>query len=244
MRTPEGTMNEYPASHKEMIALIKKISGQSNFIGTPRLYVDLFDGDLVAAVWLNQVVYWDGKTSEPIGFYKTYAEWKRELGLSQYQVRRVALACQRLGFVNITFRKVYGTPKNHYLVVWPVLLKALKATLEKPELQETESSETASSEPLETESSMEVLETESSLSKEEITTNSQIMTILESKLGAYEWWPGLKAQIGRGVLKVENRTVIVSGLGDSAAILADRYAGAIRRALQISTDITRVEFAE
>lgn len=165
-------MSHEPSSHKEIIALIKRISGQANFIGTPRIYIDIFDGDLVAAVWFNQVVYWDGKNTEPIGFYKTYAEWKKELGLSRFQVSRVARDCERRGLVNIMFKKVYGTPKNHYLVVWPELLKTLKETLEKPDSKETDSSETDSSEGAETEGSMEGEETPRSLSIEEIPTES------------------------------------------------------------------------
>lgn len=163
-----------PTNHKEITALIKRISGQANFIGTPRIYVDIFDGDLVAAVWFNQVVYWDGKTSEPIGFYKTYAEWRAELGLSRYQVNRVAQACQQRGLVNIMFRKVYGTPKNHYLVIWPELLRVLKETLEKSDSEETDSSETRSSESKESEGSMEGQESVSSLSIEEITSKNDL----------------------------------------------------------------------
>lgn len=231
-------MSDYPASHKEMIALIKRISGQANFIGTPRLYVDLFDGDLVAAVWLNQVVYWDGKTSEPIGFYKTYAEWKTELGLSEYQVRRVASECQRRGLVNILFRKVYGTPKLHYLIIWPELLKVIKATLEKPDPEETQGSE-----PEETQGSMDSEETQGSLSIEEITTKS-LFSMLEKDLSAYDWWGSLKSKISNASLKLENQTVIISGLGNDAEILDDRYTSSIHNALQISTDIKRVLFVE
>ena len=165
-------MSKEPSSHKEIIALIKRISGQANFIGTPRIYVDIFDGDLVAAVWFNQVVYWDGKNTEAIGFYKTYAEWKKELGLSRFQVSRVARECERRGLVNILFKKVYGTPKNHYLVIWPELLKTLKETLEKLDSEETDSSETDTSEGAETEGSMEGEETPRSLSIEEIPTES------------------------------------------------------------------------
>jgi DNA-binding transcriptional regulator GbsR (MarR family) len=167
-------MIDQPTNHKEIIALIKRISGQANFIGTPRIYVDIFDGDLVAAVWLNQVVYWDGKTTEPIGFYKTYPEWRKELGLSKYQVSRVAKECERLGLVNITFRKVYGTPKNHYLVIWPELLKVISATVNKPDSEETELSEIEPSESEETSPSMDSQDSSTSLSIEESTTESYI----------------------------------------------------------------------
>lgn len=182
-------MNGQPQNHKEIIALIKRISGQANFIGTPRIYVDMFDGDLVAAVWFNQVVYWDGKTDNPIGFYKTYPEWKKELGLSRFQVNRAARLCEKRGLVNILFRKVYGTPKNHYLVVWPDLLKTLQATLNKPDSEETDSSLTDSSEGEGTEGSMEGEGTEGSLSIEEITSKSEIL------------WRSIKDSIKKDMLR-------------------------------------------
>jgi hypothetical protein len=165
-------MSHQPSNHKEIIALIKKISGQANFIGTPRIYVDIFVGDLVAAVWFNQVVYWDDKTTEPIGFYKTYAEWKKELGLSEFQVRRVSKMCQDLELVNITFRKVYGTPKNHYLVIWPNLLKMIYLNLEKPDPEETKGSEITGSEGEDSASSMEGEGSAPSLNKKEIPSKS------------------------------------------------------------------------
>lgn len=178
-------------NHKELTTLIKKISGQANFIGAPRIYVDIFDGDLNAAVWLNQVVYWDGKNDEPIGFYKTYAEWKKEIGLSEYQVRRVAKECERRGLVNITFRKVYGTPKNHYLVVWPELLKVIQETLENSDPLETKGSEpleTQGSEGEESQGSREGEETTPSLDKEETTTKTTdaFSTLLEFERIAHE----------------------------------------------------------
>jgi len=175
-------MSEQPRNHQEIIALIKRISGQANFIGTPRIYIDMFNGDLVAAVWFNQVVYWDGKTDNPIGFYKTYAEWKKELGLSRSQVSRVAKECERLGLVNISFHKVYGTPKNHYLVIWPELLNTLQNTLNKPDSQESDMSESDNSEGEESEGSKEGEETSSSLSIEETTPKSDIDNSIKDSL--------------------------------------------------------------
>lgn len=168
-------------THKELIALIKKISGQANFIGTPRVYVDIFDGDLAAAVWLNQVVYWDGKNKEPIGFYKTYKEWKKELGLTEAQVRRVAKLAEKLGLVNITFKKVYGTPKNHYLVVWPELLKEIQSNLNKVDPEESEGSQSEGSEGSQSEGSKEGQESEGSLTETE--TPSEITVEKQSKKG-------------------------------------------------------------
>lgn len=134
-------MDSKPSNHKEIIALIKRISGQANFIGTPRVYVDMFKGDIVAAVWFNQVVYWDGKNDSPIGFYKTDPEWKEELGLSPFQSRRSRALCTKRGLITTKFKKAYGTPKYHYLVNWDKLLEVLKPVLEASDLQQSKRSE-------------------------------------------------------------------------------------------------------
>lgn len=170
-----------PTNHREVLEFIKRISGQANFIGTPRVYIDMFDGDLVAAVWFNQVVYWDGKNKNPIGFYKTYSEWYEELGLTESQVRRVAKLCEQMGLVNIAFHKVYGTPKNHYLVIWDELLKRLSPNLHFPQGQESEPSETSGSEGKESSGSIEGKESSPSLSIEEITTKSDLMKEIRNK---------------------------------------------------------------
>lgn len=202
-------------NHKELTDLIKKISGQANFIGAPRIYVDIFDGDLVAAVWLNQVVYWDGKNKEPVGFYKTYKEWKDELGLSEFQVRRVAKECEKRGLVNITFKKVYGTPKNHYLVVWPELLKVIQATINKPEPEETKGSESEPSEGEEIECSKEGKETSPSLTESETTPKTTTPILSEEEIArANRYVDGmLELAQSPGIKRMARQDAILSYLG-------------------------------
>jgi hypothetical protein len=232
-------MSNDPHTHKELTALIKKISGQANFIGTPRIYVDIFEGDLVVAVWFNQVVYWDGKNKEPIGFYKTYKEWNEELGLSEYQVRRAAKLCQDKGLVNIMFKKVYGTPKNHYLVVWPELLKVLNRTLNTPDPEETKGSESEGSEGEENAGSKEGKKPSGSLSIEESTTESIDIEELKQKdfiievlkpCGIQLWpktprtWWDLEAKIRAAKLAVQDGVLVISGFGMEAAMYEQRLA--------------------
>jgi hypothetical protein len=207
-------------NHKELTALIKRISGQANFIGAPRIYVDIFDGDLVAAVWLNQVVYWDGINKEPIGFYKTYAEWKKELGLSEFQVRRVSKICEGMGLVNIMFKKVYGTPKNHYLVVWPKLLTVIKSTLEKPEPEETKGSENEGSEGEDSSGSKEGKESQGSLTENEITPKITPLALTEEeKARANRFVDGmLELSQSPGIKRMARIDSILSYLGGKLQI--------------------------
>lgn len=155
-------------NQKDITTLIKNVSGQANFIGAPRLYIDLFEGDIVTAIWFNQVVYWDGKTKSPHGFYKTDEEWRDELGISPAQRRRAQELCEKKGLITVEFRKAYGTPKNHYKVVWDALLSCINSNLNKVEPQESEGSE-----PQESEGSMEPQQSEGSINREENTTESK-----------------------------------------------------------------------
>lgn len=69
--------------------LIKGIVGKENIIAIPRTFITLMRGDYVAAAMLNQILYWQARTSDPDGwFYKTAADWQDELSITEYQISR------------------------------------------------------------------------------------------------------------------------------------------------------------
>lgn len=71
-------------NQKKMIELIKAISGQANVLTIPRLYINLVKSHR-AALFLSQCVYWSGRGHSQDGwFYKSFREWKSELGLNQH----------------------------------------------------------------------------------------------------------------------------------------------------------------
>jgi hypothetical protein len=56
----------------------------------PRLYLEMCHNDLSSAALLNQIVYWSERSIDNDGwFVKSYQEWYDELGLSEYQVRKM-----------------------------------------------------------------------------------------------------------------------------------------------------------
>ncbi|HEN7340372.1 TPA: conserved phage C-terminal domain-containing protein [Serratia marcescens] len=104
--------------------VVQAMSGQKNCIVIPGPYLDYFAGDqqsFALAAVLNQLVFWTGKSSQDDGwFYKTHEELAGELrGVSEDQVQRVVnkLRTKYLpGVIEVSLRKVNGTPKNHYRI--------------------------------------------------------------------------------------------------------------------------------
>lgn len=100
------------------------MSGQKNCIVIPGPYLDYFASDQQAfalAAVLNQLVFWTGKSSQDDGwFYKTHEELAGELrGVSEDQVQRVVAKLRKKylpGVIEVSTRKVNGTPTNHYRI--------------------------------------------------------------------------------------------------------------------------------
>lgn len=112
--------------------LIKAVSGQSNILTIPRVFIDIA-GDLESALFLSQCVYWSDKSSASDGwFYKTHNEWEQEIGLSYFQVKRVV---KKLGrFIETKIKRANAAPTVHYRVKLDELTNAI---LEKLDIRET-----------------------------------------------------------------------------------------------------------
>lgn len=115
------------SNHRQIIALIKAISGQSNVLTIPRVFVGLCKGSHRAALLLSQCVYWSDKGDSDGWFFKTRDEWKTELGLNQHAI---ATALRVLPWVETTVKPVRRTPKTHYRVDMSALAAAVAERLD------------------------------------------------------------------------------------------------------------------
>lgn len=97
----------------EIINLIKSFAGQANILTIPRAFVDL-TGDLKAALFLSQCVYWSSRSSTQGLFYKTYQEWQNEIAMSRYEIDQ----CRKrsLRWVTTRLKQAKGAPVLHYSV--------------------------------------------------------------------------------------------------------------------------------
>ncbi len=120
-----GERQSILSNHKKIANIIKQMSGQSNMITVPRIYIE-FTGDLSTAVVLNQIVYWSDKTKRTDGFfYKSYKEWTEEICLTERQVRYAVKKLKELGFLETELKKANGAPTVHYKLDYDKLLESI-----------------------------------------------------------------------------------------------------------------------
>lgn len=126
------------ANKKQIISIIKSVSGQANLITIPRIFIDVVSGDLSTAVLLSQIVYWSDKSKRDDGwFYKTYGEWEAETSLSQFQVKRSGDQLKRLGLLQTKIKKANGFPTVHYKLDFGLLTNLIIEKLDNRETQQT-----------------------------------------------------------------------------------------------------------
>ncbi len=116
--------------------IFKQFAGQASNLVIPRPYVDFCKGDHLAALLLSQILYWSDRTDDKDGWFaKSYDDWEKELGMTEYQVRRAIHGDKRSknGFAGLEAlgvesrlkpSKFYGgAPALHYRVAQEVLSK-------------------------------------------------------------------------------------------------------------------------
>ena len=116
------------SNQKEVINLIKSISGQANVLTIPRIFIDI-TGDHLSALFLSQCVYWSDKGKNE-WFYKSDREWEEELALSAYQVRRIRNNLSE--FLETKIKKAGGAPTTHYRIRFVHLSKSIVKKLNNP----------------------------------------------------------------------------------------------------------------
>src|SRR5215216_6485453 len=174
------------AFRKYVLALLGENYGDKTLVLCPTAFVILLGGDHKAAILLAQILYWADRTKDPDGwFYKSYADWQTETGLSEAQVRRIVNGDPRVQSAQITLRNIgvetmikkvkrTGAPTLHYRINQTEFLGALEQLLGQGDSQQSEESMLvkAQDEPS-TESGMNSVQCQPSLIRPE-TTNPKI----------------------------------------------------------------------
>ena len=141
-------MSAHMSNQQQIIAVIRAISGQSNILTIPRVFVTL-TGSHRAALVLSQCVYWSDKGKDSEGwFWKTYAEWYDELGIPKRGMMTAIKNLKALHLVGVDVKKVRGrgAPTCHYRVNMEALVQKITNNLESAGSALSESSKTALSE--------------------------------------------------------------------------------------------------
>lgn len=95
--------------------LIKKLTGQSYIYTIPREFIVKLDGDVCAALFLSQLIYWSDKGYDE-WIFKSYADWEQELGLKKKKVMAIKAKLEMLGLIRTKVKKVNNSPTVHYLL--------------------------------------------------------------------------------------------------------------------------------
>lgn len=118
------------SNQKEAFTLIKNLTGQANILTIPRIFVD-YTGSLEAALLLSQVIYWSDKGGSGDGwFFKTYHEWRDEICLTEYAVRKAANKLTDMGILETKIKKAKGSPTVHYRLKIDIFTASLAATFQ------------------------------------------------------------------------------------------------------------------
>jgi len=113
-------MEDKRSPHAQIFDYIKSLPEQSNFIVIPALFIKKFG--VKAALFLSQVLYWSGKgKGNEEWFYKSYQEWKKELGLTRGEIDTARKKLKKLNLLETKIKRVNGSPVVHYRVKVNVL---------------------------------------------------------------------------------------------------------------------------
>lgn len=100
---------------KEVFEIIKRLTGQSYVLTVPREFILRLDGDVGAALFLSQLLYWSDK-GRGEWIYKSYAEWEAELCMKPKKLMAIRAKLQAIGLISTKVRKANGTPTLHYRI--------------------------------------------------------------------------------------------------------------------------------
>ena len=100
---------------QDIFATIANFAGTNNSVAVPRVFCQMA-GSLEGGTFLSQLIYWSDKGRTDGWFYKTYDEWREEIFLSEYQIRKLVKEFVELGFLETKLKKANGAPTIHYRI--------------------------------------------------------------------------------------------------------------------------------
>jgi hypothetical protein len=122
--------------------LTARLLGTGNVLVVHRFTIDMLSGDHLAALFLEQLLYWTERTNNPDGWIvKTYAEWQDELCLSKYLVGRIAQTLEPFGVETTVRRSPFHKmqPALHYRVNLDALEVKIRTFIESEDFSLSES---------------------------------------------------------------------------------------------------------
>jgi len=106
----------------------------SSFIG--------FTGSVDGALLLSKIIQYQEYSGRYGGwFFKTYADWESEVGLSKYKVGKIVARMKNRGYLKTRVKKAKDNPTVHYFLDHDEFERQLVDYLEKRSVPENETNE-------------------------------------------------------------------------------------------------------
>jgi hypothetical protein len=125
-------MTRLPAAKNPDIQLLERLVGNGNVVTVHTFMIDL-TGDHIAAIVLEQLLYWRARSTEPKNIVaKSDADWYKETRVSERQMRRVRawFIANKIVVIKRLRSKFYGgQPVWHYTVDMGALDRMVIKTL-------------------------------------------------------------------------------------------------------------------
>lgn len=109
---------------KEIFNLISMLTGQNNILTIPRIFID-FTGEIESALFLSQLLYWSGKTTDG-WVYKTYSDWYSEISIKEKKLRGIKEELEIQELIETKVCRVKGITIVHYRVKQDILWEKLQ----------------------------------------------------------------------------------------------------------------------
>lgn len=136
-------------SKNPLLQALIVMSGQENVITVHRATVE-FLGDRDSASMLEQLLYWTPRSTKDGWVAKTDEDWKNELFLSQYAIRKARCHLEKLGILETEVHRFNGLATVHYKLNLDALVERWDAFLrnQNPGLSKTQDRSCESERPL------------------------------------------------------------------------------------------------
>lgn len=131
---------------RTVFGVIAALSGQANVLTIPKIFINIF-GEIETALVFSQMIYWSDRGKDG-WFYKTYEEWREELGIKEWKMRQIIGTFRGMNLIETDFRKVGDTPKLHFRIKMDGVVEKITSFIGgEIELEGEETSESENSDP-------------------------------------------------------------------------------------------------
>ena len=116
----ESSLDRLARERRNMDTLFTFSGQRQGMVPMHRIFLQWTD-DVHTALFINQLIYWHGRSTMGGAFAKTYADWWEEIGITMHGLRAATQWCCAQGFLTTEIKKFGGGRAVHYTLDLPTL---------------------------------------------------------------------------------------------------------------------------